>query len=85
MRQSAKISEKLANLINRTLDENPKEDKIKPTLERYNRPANIGQLWRVIDHTTRYVDLQIQQNMHTLTSYIYIDVLDQLLKCWTFL
>ena len=71
-----KISEKLASLINRALHENPKEDKIKPILERYNRPANVDhlqvpkvdlQLWRVIDHTTRCVDLQIQQNMHTLT------------------
>ena len=54
----------------------PKEDKIKPILERYNRPANVDnlkvpkvdlQLWRDIDHTIRCVDLQIQQNMHTLT------------------
>ena len=72
----AKISENLAALINRALHENPKENKIKPTLKRYNLPANTDhlqvpkvdlQLWRVIDHTTRYVDLQIQQNMHTLT------------------
>ena len=57
----------------------PAISSLKLIFERYNRPANVDhhqvpevdlQLWRAIDHTTRCVDLQIQQNMHTLTKYL---------------
>ena len=70
-----KVSDKLVALIDRALQEHPKEEKLKNTESKYKGPENVHNLqipkvdqilWRVFDRATRSVDMQLQKSMDNM-------------------
>lgn len=70
-----KISDKLAELVDRALKGPQKEDKFKELKDKYKRPENVEYLqvptvdntiWRALQRDTRAIDLQLQKNMNNI-------------------
>ncbi|XP_033730056.1 uncharacterized protein LOC117319330 [Pecten maximus] len=88
------VDPKLATLLTNVLSQNVTEEKIKPLMEKYNRPGNVEllqctkvnpEIWGKIRTTTRSRDIKLQRSQQRLVKGLVplVQVVETLIKSKT--